>query len=428
MTGRWLMLGLAVVLVPTAAAGQEALTRSPHGTLPAGLGCTSCHTVDGWQPVLQGFDHDTSTAFVLTGRHQDVACTMCHLQARFDEPKAGLTECGVCHLDIHRGALSPNCVECHGTDSFYGVDGIGVHQQTTFPLTGAHLQVTCAACHPGDERGAFVTRDIACASCHQQAYETAEPVNHVAAGFPLECDACHTTVAWQHAVRFDHVTVSNGFPLEGRHAEIRCASCHDPATMQPIFPTRNPNDCYACHQDDYAREHGSAFPTTCVGCHTVWGWEGAEFDHAIVAPQFPLEGPHADVACDGCHRTDDWSLINQPTGTDDCYACHAADYQREHGGSGFPTNCLACHQPGSWDNASFAQHDAAAFPIYSGRHRGTWQTCDVCHTVAGDYKAFSCLQCHEHSQARMDAAHGGRPGYVYDSRACYSCHPSGRGD
>jgi hypothetical protein len=283
MTGRWLMLGLAVVLVPTAAAGQEALTRSPHGTLPAGLGCTSCHTVDGWQPVLQGFDHDTSTAFVLTGRHQDVACTMCHLQARFDEPKAGLTECGVCHLDIHRGALSPNCVECHGTDSFYGVDGIGVHQQTTFPLTGAHLQVTCAACHPGDERGVFVTREIACASCHQQAYETAEPVNHVAAGFPLECDACHTTVAWQHAVRFDHVTVSNGFPLEGRHAEIRCASCHDPATMQPIFPTRNPNDCYACHQDDYAREHGSAFPTTCVGCHTVWGWEGAEFDHAIPA-------------------------------------------------------------------------------------------------------------------------------------------------
>ncbi len=426
MTGRWSVIALAGVLIPFGTAAQEAATRSPHGELPGGLSCTACHTVDGWKPVMRGFDHDTNTTFALSGSHRDVVCTTCHLRGQFDQPKAGPAECATCHLDIHRGTLSPNCVECHRTTRFTDVAGASVHQQTAFPLSGAHLQITCDACHPGDERGVFATRDVACVSCHQLDYESADPIDHVAAGFPTVCESCHNTVAWGYAVRFDHVTAGNGFPLEGRHAAIRCQSCHDPATMQPIFPTRDPNDCYGCHQSDYAREHGSAFPTTCSDCHTVWGWEGADFDHDKVAPQFPLSGPHASVDCDGCHRTNDWSLIFQPAGADDCYACHAADFEREHGGSGFPTNCLACHQEDSWGGASFAQHDAVAFPINSGAHRGTWQTCDVCHTAPNDFKVFTCLQCHEHSKARMDDKHSGESGYVYDSQECYSCHRSGR--
>jgi hypothetical protein len=36
---------------------------------------------------------------------------------------------------------------------------------------------------------------------------------------------------------------------------------------------------------------------------------------------------------------------------------------------------------------------------------------------------FTCLTCHSKSQA--DSNHRGRAGYVYDSNACYSCHPRG---
>jgi hypothetical protein len=48
--------------------------------------------------------------------------------------------------------------------------------------------------------------------------------------------------------------------------------------------------------------------------------------------------------------------------------------------------------------------------------------------VASDYRQFTCLVCHEHSQASMDSKHRGRSGYSYSSVACLGCHPNGRGD
>ncbi|HKJ01704.1 MAG TPA: hypothetical protein VJ997_04595, partial [Longimicrobiales bacterium] len=66
------------------------------------------------------------------------------------------------------------------------------------------------------------------------------------------------------------------------------------------------------------------------------------------------------------------------------------------------------------------------FPIYSGKHRGEWNSCGDCHTTPTDLSVFSCLTCHEHNQKDMDDKHKGRSGYVYESGACLSCHPRGR--
>jgi hypothetical protein len=42
------------------------------------------------------------------------------------------------------------------------------------------------------------------------------------------------------------------------------------------------------------------------------------------------------------------------------------------------------------------------------------------------YTVFSCVTgCH--SRASTDSHHSGVNGYRYDSAACYSCHPTGRG-
>jgi len=421
-------LVLLVAAVQSAGAGaQQAVTQSPHGTLRADLECITCHSVEGWdRPDLSRFDHDRATSFPLTGRHADLQCSFCHLSARFDEPKARLSECAQCHLDVHQGALGDNCVECHDTGSFREVRGVAVHLRTSFPLTGAHLQVTCASCHPGDERGVFVVRDITCYSCHRADYEGASPVNHVANDFPTTCEQCHTTLAWQFGVQFDHITVSNGFPLEGRHAEIRCESCHDPVTMAPLFPTRDPNDCYTCHVQDYNREHGGGFPTTCVDCHTVQGWGGAEFDHSLIG--FPLNNVHESVSCEKCHVVPGFQLVFQPapTSPDDCIACHQADYDREHAGSGFPTTCLTCHDGQRWSGASFANHDSQFFPIYSGAHRGRWSSCSDCHTSQSDYTVFTCITCH--GQSQTDSHHQGVSNYSWDSNRCYSCHPTGRAE
>jgi hypothetical protein len=115
-----------------------------------------------------------------------------------------------------------------------------------------------------------------------------------------------------------------------------------------------------------------------------------------------------------------------PSGDQDCIACHAADYQREHTGSGFPTTCLTCHTVDSWEGADFANHDAQFFPIYSGAHRGRWSSCQECHTQPDNYQVFSCTTCH--GQSETDGHHREVGNYRYDSNACYQCHPTGRGE
>lgn len=413
----------AALLYTSTLVAQEAETRSPHGPLPPTLTCTMCHTSEGWEPRIQGFDHNQATSFPLRDRHRDVACGACHLNGKFNEPQATPSECGVCHADVHQGQLSSDCATCHSPTSFDDVPSLQIHARSGFPLTGAHLQVTCDACHPGDERGVLAVQDAACVACHESDYRNATALDHVANNLPTDCERCHSTLAWTFGVRFDHVTASGGFPLLGRHAEIRCSSCHEPGTMAPLFATTDANDCYGCHQPDWQRAHGGAFPTTCTDCHTVDGWAGATFDHNTV--NFPLVGAHLDLECAKCHTVPGFGpLFTAPSSPDDCVACHRPDYQREHAGTGFPTTCLLCHNVDRWNDASFRDHDSQYFPIYSGAHRGRWSGCLDCHTNAQDFGLFSCTTCHE--QATTDSHHREVSNYLYESTACYSCHPDGR--
>lgn len=401
---------------------------SPHGQLRKGLDCSACHTVEGWKPVRSpmAFTH-ASTGFPLTGRHAAATCAECHLQMRFDEPRASANECAACHLDIHRGRLGSDCTRCHVTTGFRDVQGVAIHQRTSFPLTGAHLQITCEACHQDEQGGAFSPLPTTCVACHLKDYQTAQSVDHVAENFPTTCEQCHTTVSFAHNAVFDHVTASGGYPLVAAHARLRCTSCHDASTRSLIFHPSGPNDCITCHQPEYQRGHnGQAFPTTCVDCHNQDTWSGASFDHNKVA-NFALVGAHTSLACAACHAPQTFALLfPSPSNQNDCYACHETDYQREHSGTGFPTTCLTCHTVDSWSGATFTDHDAQFFPIYSGAHQGRWSTCQTCHTTASDYHQFTCFQCHEHDQSRMDSAHQDVPNYVYDSQQCYSCHPRGR--
>ncbi len=135
---------------------------------------------------------------------------------------------------------------------------------------------------------------------------------------------------------------------------------------------------------------------------------------------FALVGTHAQQACAACHKN------NVYKGTPrDCVGCHRTDYDRttspSHAAAGFPTTCESCHRA---TDASFNQGTFNhKFPIASGRHNAP---CATCHTSPGTFQVFSCLTCHEHSQAAMDSEHRNRNGYRYDSLACYSCHPNGR--
>jgi hypothetical protein len=62
--------------------------------------CESCHSADGWKRLR--FDHETQSAFKLTGAHRNVACASCHRtetagDATFVRYKPVPTACAACH-------------------------------------------------------------------------------------------------------------------------------------------------------------------------------------------------------------------------------------------------------------------------------------------------------------------------------------------
>jgi len=402
----------------------------PHGDLTIEISCSACHTTESWRPTKDplDFDHGAATGFRLDGRHGDIDCANCHLDLDFSEPKLTEGVCTTCHFDVHRGRLSPDCESCHNTTLFTLVDGPEVHLGTSFPLSGAHQQISCESCHADDVGGAFVSLSTDCFACHAEDYTESQFVDHAAANFSTDCRECHTTLAWSHSVSFDHASYAAGFTLLGRHAEIRCSSCHAAGVSGSIFSPSSQEDCFACHQVIYDSHHGiSGFPTTCTLCHTNDSWVySGDFDHAAFTGGYALVGRHAELPCTSCHSPSVAGPIYSPSSQNDCVACHQDDYDDEHGGSGFPTNCSLCHTNDSWEGATFTDHDALFFPIFSGRHQGEWSGCETCHTNPNDFSQFTCFNCHAHNRSEMDEKHREEPGYVYESNACHSCHPNGR--
>jgi hypothetical protein len=417
----------ALLILALFGAWKEAWAQDfPHGTFPEGIGCTDCHTSEGWTPLRDelGFDHGELTEFPLAGRHAEASCVSCHEDLHFENATASVEDCGTCHLDVHSGSLSANCSLCHTPTAFQDVDGIRIHQLTGFVLDGAHLQISCESCHTDDLGGAFSPLSTDCLACHQEEYEAAPGADHVALGFPTDCLICHTPRSWLDIGAFDHAEFSGGFTLAGRHQGLQCTSCHVPGGGL-LFDVSSPEDCVGCHQADYQREHaGSGYPSTCTLCHGQDTWDREDFDHAQVSGGYGLAGAHEDLACTSCHTPDGSAVLFSPTDQNDCLACHQADYQREHAGSGYPTTCLTCHQVTTWLGAQF-DHDSDFFPIYSGKHQGKWSSCGTCHTNPDDYAVFTCLNCHEHNKTDTDRDHSEVTGYVYESTQCLSCHPTG---
>ena len=213
---------------------------------------------------------------------------------------------------------------------------------------------------------------------------------------------------------FDHN--NTGFPLTGAHVPLNCIQCHEQGY------TNTPVECYACHEDDYVTVQDpnhvtNNFSQDCTECHSTSGWSPSIFDHNNTG--FPLTGSHVPLNCLDCHA-------NGYTGTPiECFACHQDDYNAttnpNHLAAGFPTECETCHSTSNWNNTTW-NHD---FPIYSGSHQGEWDVCADCHVQPNNFAIFECIFCHEHNQNDMDDEHQGVSGYVYQSSACYSCHPDG---
>jgi len=396
--------------------------------------CLDCHNQSTWADA--SFDHAGLSGFELVGAHEVAVCASCHVEPgyelTFNPSPAGNEDCLTCHqsdYDAEHGSGFPEtCLDCHNQSSWEDASFDHTSVANGFELVGAHEVAVCASCHvePGYELtfNPPPSGNEDCLTCHQSDYDAEH-----GGGFPETCLDCHNQSTWDDA-SFDHAGLS-GFELVGAHEVAVCASCHVEPGYELTFspPPSGNDDCITCHQSDYNSEHGgSNFPPTCLTCHNQVTWDDATFSHPDVSNGFELIGAHEIAACESCHTVPSYDLVftPPPSGNDDCITCHQSDYNSEHGGSGFPITCLDCHSQTTWDDASF-DHDAAFFPIYSGEHRGEWSQCSDCHRSAPvTFATFSCIDCHEHSQSRMNDEHDDVSGYVWDSIACLSCHPDGR--
>ncbi len=227
-------------------------------------------------------------------------------------------------------------------------------------------------------------------------------------------------MTWSQKSAFNHATY---FPLAGAHTTAPCAQCHKNGNYLTV-PT---SPCSACHMTDFQNATSpvphTGFSTACDSCHrfsdTTWSQKSA-FNHATY---FPLAGAHVTAPCAQCHKNNNYLTVP----TTPCSACHMADYQNaispvNHIAAGFPTTCDTCHKFSDtlWSQGTF---NHTWFPRNHGNSGGV---CSACHTNPSNYAVFSCTICH--SQGQTNQQHQGRPGYVYNSQACYSCHPNGRGD
>jgi hypothetical protein len=64
------------------------------------------------------------------------------------------------------------------------------------------------------------------------------------------------------------------------------------------------------------------------------------------------------------------------------------------------------------------------FPIGDGSHHAA-QVCADCHQSATTFAEYTCVSCHDHSEALANMRHVFIGAFVFQSSACFSCHPTG---
>jgi hypothetical protein len=395
-------------------AGLNRACASCHGPKDAHRGalgnqCEQCHTPVAWRSASRAFHK--ATIFPLEGRHLAAPCASCHLAG---VTKGTPTKCFDCHWirrrdDPYETRLGNQCETCHRPTSWKAINW-DHSARTGFALNLAHRVLDCGSCHK-DRR--FAGSGFSCVSCHLQTYQQTSRPNHVSAGFPTGCDACHrpSHTSWTQAA-FSHTA----FPLVGLHSSQACASCHKNGVYKGA-----PRDCVGCHLADYQRttspnHAASGIATTCESCHrpTDTSFKGGGFNHSST---FPLVGLHSSQACASCHKNGVFKGTPR-----DCVGCHLADYQRttspNHAASGYATTCETCHRATdtSWRGGGF--NHASTFTLV-GLH--ATQACASCHKN-GIYRGTprDCVGCHLADYQRTTNPNHAAAGFPTTCDACHN--------
>lgn len=240
-----------------------------------GTDCSRCHGTRSFVDRNDQIRLHRLTRFPLAGAHVTLDCEMCH---RFAAPGAlswvnTPTDCQSCHIDQYMAVKNPDhvgagfskdCAMCHNEQTWLHVRFD--HNDTSFPLTGAHVSVACTSCHIG---GVYSGTPTACVSCHQNDYDATNDPSHAAAGFSTTCTECHNTKSWGGA-QFDHASFFPIYTGVHRGKWTQCTECHTSAVSYAEF------SCIDCHAHSNKSEtdnnhngvNGYAYNSqACYTCH-----------------------------------------------------------------------------------------------------------------------------------------------------------------
>jgi hypothetical protein len=321
------------------------------------------------------------------------------------------------------------------------------------PLIEGHknLEKTrCLECH-APRKG---VPDSMCLECHQDIREQVHKKNGFHGLTTETCISCHS----DHKGRdfdsdafdpktFDHA--KTGYPLIGKHAELKCAECHTEKRsknakgkiLRPDEPryTAPTATCVSCHKKDdvhfFARDPARDPKTVafgkkdCSACHGLKSWkEDLKFNHTKDA-HFELEGKHAKISCAECHVPKKtgipiyhWKNLKQAK----CLACHEdihqfGKYKSERLGN--PKDCVICHGQDDWHQTPKFDHNVnTRYPI-AGKHLGL--ECNKCHTLSepGPHRVYfwknfpkdGCAICHKSPHTETFS-----PAFL--KKQCTECH------
>ncbi|MFZ1703231.1 MAG: hypothetical protein WAT79_02730 [Saprospiraceae bacterium] len=438
---------------------------TPNHTLSGfGNDCTACHTLSpGWNPATF-LDHDVMFFPIYSGKHKDAwtSCTDCHIQ----KENYKIFSCTVCHMnpetnEDHKDVVGYSyqdnaCLVCHPTGN---TDMAFNHNDTNFPLTGAHRMAECIDCHQNGYEGT----PTECIACHTLDFNQSVNPDHKMLGLSTDCILCHSTEpGWSPAAFSEHDTY---YTLIGAHDLIRddCASCHNGNY------TQTPNTCYGCHNDDYnsAKQPDHQlynFSMDCTTCHNENLWRPSTFDHDI--SYFPIyigkhnghwndcidchttPGDLRQFSCTVCHMNPQTDIEHQGVNgyvyqSDACLACHPtgdADVVFDHNMTGFPlegehigVECILCHQGGFEGTSSRCidchtkDYDESLNPNHNAL--GIEKECQTCHTTSPDWvpalfpvhnEYYTLLGAHQLIANDCIACHNGD--YNNTPNTCYGCH------
>lgn len=276
-----------------------------------GTDCASCHNTASFAQLNSEdqFNHSL-TDFPLEGMHIGLDCKLCHTTDQLTDP-ISFTACKNCHADYHNGAfiengVSPDCNSCHSLLEGFEVSlfGLDRHAETNFPLEGAHIATPCIACHVSEDQWTFSDIGMACVDCHTDIHEGIISEKY----YPDQtCTHCHISKSWAD-VTFNHKLTD--WPLEGKHLESDCRSCHfedskkveenmeNSSKLVQSFLTLQ-NDCNHCHENVHDDQFELNGITDCSRCHNSLDWFPYNFDHN--STNFKLLGKHAEIECKACH-------------------------------------------------------------------------------------------------------------------------------